>query len=259
MRSEFAIVSAMLGEVLEQLGFLDQAVIITRDAVEFAREQSTAFLFGFTLNWMASVYRTRGDIEETLATADALESLVEKYGLSDHLGKILIARGWATAKKGQRLQNLEMMNSGLKTLKGALKTDLRVEAQLEIVELSLISGDTKAGVAALQAIELSRPFGEGLLTFYVQFFKAYFLAMSGVETDAHEAEALFRSCLDHARKWQLKLPELNSATGLARLMARTGRRSEARAMLANIYNWFTEGFETAPLRGAKALLDELSG
>ena len=103
------------------------------------------------------------------------------------------------------------------------------------------------------------PMGEGLGTFYVQFFKGYFLAMSGAEADAHEAEALFRSCLDHARKWQWKLPELHAAAGLARLMARTGRRDEARAMLADTYNWFTEGFDTAPLREAKALLDELSG
>jgi mannose/fructose/N-acetylgalactosamine-specific phosphotransferase system component IIC len=161
-------------------------------------------------------------------------------------------------KKGQRMQNTEMINLGLETLKGALKTDLRIEAQLAIVEVSLIAGQTKGGLAALQAIETSRPFGEGLLTFYVQFFKAYFLALSGDEADAHGAEGLFRACLDHARKWQLKLPELHTATGLARLMARTGRRDEAHALLTEIYNWFTEGFDTAPLRDAKALLDDLS-
>jgi hypothetical protein len=156
------------------------------------------------------------------------------------------------------MQNIEMINLGLETLKGALKTDLRVEAQLAIVELSLIAGDIKAGLAALQEIELSRPFGEGLLTFYVQFFKAYFLALSGDEADASGAEDLFRACLNHARKWQLKLPELHTAIGLARLMARTGHREAARALLADTYNWFTEGFDTVALQDAKAVLRDLS-
>jgi predicted ATPase len=81
--------------------------------------------------------------------------------------------------------------------------------------------------------------------------------MSDAEADAHEAEALLRSCFNDARKWQWKLPELHSAIALAHLMALTGRRDEARAMLADTYNWFTEGFDTMPLRNAKALLDDL--
>ena len=52
--------------------------------------------------------------------------------------------------------------------------------------------------------------------------------------------------------------ELRATTSLARLLAKQGRRDEARAMLAEIYNWFTEGFDTADLKDAKALLDELN-
>lgn len=259
MRSDFAIVNAMLGDLLGQLGFLDQAVTTTRRAVEFAREQSTAFLYGWTLDWMAAVYRARADVGEMLAAAETLESLVEEYGLSDHLGRILVTRGWATAKKGLLTQNLEMTNRGLEMLRAALNTNRRVEAQFGIAEVALIAGDPKAALVAVQAMESLGPMGEGLGSFYVQFFKAYLLAISGDEAKSHEAEALFRSCLDHARKWQWKVPELHTATGLARLMALTGRRDEARTMLADTYYWFTEGFDTTPLRDAKALLDELNG
>jgi len=56
-----------------------------------------------------------------------------------------------------------------------------------------------------------------------------------------------------------KLWELRATTSLARLLAKQGKRDEARAMLADIYNWFTEGFDTADLKETKALLNELAG
>ena len=258
MKLGYAIVAAMLGYVLGELGFLEQGVTTTRRAVEFAREQSTAFMLGWTLDWMVQVYRARGEVGETLAAADALESVVKEYGLSDHDGRIFVARGWATARKGQLTQNLEMTNHGLETLRAALNTYNRVEAQFAIADIAARAGDANALLGALQTIESWGPMGEGAGSFYLQFFKAFFFAMSDAEADAHEAEALFHSCLDTARKWQWKLPELHTATGLARLMARTGRRDEARAMLAETYNWFTEGFDTADLKDAKALLDQLS-
>jgi predicted ATPase len=74
-----------------------------------------------------------------------------------------------------------------------------------------------------------------------------------------EAERLFRASIETAQHQQAKSLELRAATSLARLLMSQGRRDEARTMLAEIYGWFTEGFETADLTEAKALLDELSG
>ena len=72
------------------------------------------------------------------------------------------------------------------------------------------------------------------------------------------AEADFREAIALAQKMSAKSWELRAATSLARLLRDTGRLDEARAMLAEIYNWFTEGFDTADLKEAKALLEELS-
>ena len=71
------------------------------------------------------------------------------------------------------------------------------------------------------------------------------------------AEADFREALALAQKMGAKALELGTTTSLARLLDKQGRRDEARSMLAEIYNWFTEGFDTADLKDAKALLDEL--
>ena len=73
-----------------------------------------------------------------------------------------------------------------------------------------------------------------------------------------EAEREFRSAIDIARGQQAKSWELRAATSLSRLLASQHRRDEARAMLAEIYSWFTEGFDAADLKEAKALLDELN-
>src|SRR6266851_1883480 len=72
-----------------------------------------------------------------------------------------------------------------------------------------------------------------------------------------EAERCFRTAIEIARRQSARIAELRATTSLARLLANQGRRDEARVMLAEIYGWFTEGFDTADLKDAKALLDEL--
>jgi predicted ATPase len=72
-----------------------------------------------------------------------------------------------------------------------------------------------------------------------------------------EAEACFRAALEIARAQEARWWELRTATSLARLLAKQGHRDEARALLGEIYGWFTDGFDTRDLKDAKALLDEL--
>jgi len=84
------------------------------------------------------------------------------------------------------------------------------------------------------------------------------LATTGADAERLEAEKLLRSCVDFARERKAKLLELQAIAGLARLLRDTNRRDEARAMLAEIYNWFTEGFDTADLKDAESLLEELT-
>jgi predicted ATPase len=74
-----------------------------------------------------------------------------------------------------------------------------------------------------------------------------------------EAETCFRQALDIARRQQAKSLELRAAMSLCRLWQRQGKRDAARQLLAEVYGWFTEGFDTADLQEAKALLEELPG
>jgi predicted ATPase len=76
--------------------------------------------------------------------------------------------------------------------------------------------------------------------------------------DEQRAETSFRYALETARRQQAKSLELRAATSLARLSGKQGRRAEARDLLAPVCGWFTEGLDTADLKEAKALLDQLS-
>jgi len=84
------------------------------------------------------------------------------------------------------------------------------------------------------------------------------LLLMGDSTKTDEGETSFRAAVDLARSQSARSSELRATTSLARLLAGQGRRDEARAMLAEIYGWFTEGFDTADLKDARVLLDELS-
>jgi predicted ATPase len=80
----------------------------------------------------------------------------------------------------------------------------------------------------------------------------------GLESKDEEAEACFHKAIEIARRQQAKALELRAATSLARLWQHQGKRSEAHKVLSEVYNWFTEGFDTKDLQEAKALLEELS-
>ena len=84
------------------------------------------------------------------------------------------------------------------------------------------------------------------------------IALNSSDPDAAKAQAHFERALKIARAQQARSWELRAATGLARLWRDQGRRTEARDLLAPIYSWFTEGFDTLDLREAKALLDNLT-
>jgi predicted ATPase len=85
------------------------------------------------------------------------------------------------------------------------------------------------------------------------------ILLMGGKSDVPGAEQCFRAALEVARTQEAKWWELRATMSLARLLRDSGRRDEARTMLADVYNWFSEGFDTADLKDAKALLDELAG
>ena len=120
-----------------------------------------------------------------------------------------------------------------------------------------IAGQIEEGAALLdEALQIVERTGERWFAAELNRHKGQLLLRQG---HPEAAEELYRKALSIAREQEAKLWELRAAASLARLRRDQGRRAEARDLLAPVYGWFTEGFDTPDLKEAKALLDELNG
>ena len=135
-----------------------------------------------------------------------------------------------------------------------------------LAEVPGLLGQPEGGLAALdEALTLMEKTGERYYEAELHRQRGELLLLREAKShpdqgsrEQHEAEACFQHALDVARQQQAKSLELRAAMSLARLWQRQGKRIEARTLLAEIYGWFTEGFDTADLQEAKALLDALA-
>jgi predicted ATPase len=126
-----------------------------------------------------------------------------------------------------------------------------------LVEARLKMKQPVAGLQVLeQAFSRVEPTGERMYEPELYRLKGELLVLGGTANNA-QVEESFRTAIDIAHEQKARSWELRATTSLARLLAKQGKRDEARAMLADIYNWFTEGFDTADLKDANALLEEL--
>jgi len=135
----------------------------------------------------------------------------------------------------------------------------RLDDGLNAVTEALAAADEEERI---QEAEMHRLKGELLLRCHAEPSGAEQTSLRGAsridDSNAAEAQSCFERAVEIARRQSAKSLELRATTSLARLLDKQGRR-EARTMLLEIYSWFTEGFDTADLKDAKALLDELSG
>ena len=129
---------------------------------------------------------------------------------------------------------------------------------LHVAEACGRAGLADEGLAMVrEAFELVEQTGERLGVAMLHATRGELL-LAASEGNEVEAEACFHRALDVARSQEARSFELRAATSLARLWQQQGKRQEARELLAPIYAWFTEGFDTRDLKDAKALLEELA-
>ncbi|HEX6113924.1 MAG TPA: hypothetical protein VFZ10_16595, partial [Geminicoccaceae bacterium] len=239
-------------------GYPDQATMRSREALAAAYELNHAFTTSQALYltcWFHQVLRQPRVVE---ARARTLMKLATDHGLSAWAANGAVLYGWAVAEGGA-------VEAGLAELRHGLKTTEAMGVQQHTPGfLGLLAGlhlGTKNFGEALQALDEALARVDRLEE---RWFEADLLRLKGeallnVQSDqSAEAEACFHQALAVARDQGAHLWELRAATSLARLWRDQGRRAEAHDLLAPIYGWFTEGFDTADLKDAKALLYELA-
>ncbi len=167
-------------------------------------------------------------------------------------------RGWAVAARGQVEMGIAEMRQGLMS-SHPTRAGARLSYFLALLaEAYGHAGQAEEGLSVLaESLDLVEKTGERTWEAEVHRVKGELLLVRSAENTS-EAEACFNRAIDVARRQSAKSPELRAATSLARLWQAAGKTAEARELLAPVYGWFTEGFDTSDLTDAKMLLDELS-
>jgi tetratricopeptide (TPR) repeat protein len=234
------------------LGYPDRALLDLQDAWRLAEELKHPLTTVIALWFTAWVHCQRGERELAVANLDRLVSLGRPHAFSHWIDT---ADALANAMKRER-RSVGAVAELHRQLSSGHPTAWRMVACIcALAELCVDSGYAEEGLqvvgsipevhrSAFAAPEILRIEGE--------------LLLKREQPALGEAKRRFHEAIELARGRGEKSLELRAATSLARLLDRQGRREEAHAALAGVYGWFTEGFDTADLKAAKALLQELS-
>jgi len=248
-----------LAEVLWLLGYPTQALRQTHEALSMAQAQSNilhlVMIMGFAL--IPHVFRREGQI--VLERVEAARTLAAAHDFVQWVAHNTIFQGWALAEQGHAREGVAQMRQGLAAWR---QSGAEINRPFFLALLAMgyqRVGQMDQALRLLhEALALVDATGERWCEAELHRLKgALLLAQS--PAPGEEAEACFRQALDIARQQQAKSLELRAATSLSRFWQHQGKRVEARALLAPVYGWFTEGFDTADLQEAKALLEELGG
>jgi len=179
----------------------------------------------------------------------------QKVALMLALGPIM--RGWALAMQGQGVEGLTQLRQGLDAYRATGAEFQRPHFLSMLAEVYRSLGQPEAGLTALsEALTLVEKTGERYYEAELHRLRGELLLQHAAPEVSH-AETCFQRALDIARRQEAKSLELRAAMSLSRLWQQQGKRTEAYELLAPVYGWFTEGFDTADLQEAKALLEAL--
>jgi predicted ATPase len=246
---------AILGIVLFCLGYPAQALARSHAAIAEAQRLAhppslaSSLVLGAMPLWLA------GDDAALDERADQLVAVATEQGFPFWGAAGTIYRGWVKAKNGDVVEGISLLRSGGKAYR-ATGAEIAVPFFIALFASACeIAGQIEESSTQLDdAMQILERTGERWFAAELNRHKGRLLLRQG---HSEAAEELYRKALSIAREQEAKLWELRAAVSLARLRRDQGRRAEARDLLAPVYGWFTEGFDTPDLREAKALLDEL--
>ncbi len=189
-------------------------------------------------------------------TAEGIIALCAEHGLTAYSILAVGARGWAMAERGRHEEGFAQLQEALVAIRTMAAVNLPVCLCL-LAEACREAGRLDDGLNALTQALAAADENEN------RHYEAETHRLRGDlllrrnHSNVAQAQSCFERAIEIARDQSAKWVELRATTSLAALLAKQGKRAEARTMLAEIYNWFTEGFDTADLKDANALLDEL--
>jgi predicted ATPase len=252
------------------LGYPDQALSRSREALRLARELSHSFSQAHALICAAGLHLYRREVQAAQEQAAAAMELAREHEFSLILAMGTIVQGWVLAGQGQEEDGIAHIRRGLFTFRATGAELIQTHWLASLAEVYGKVGMPEHGLHALaEALALATKNGEryyeaelyrlkGTLTHQFQAGLAQAQGKSKArQNKSGEVATYLLKAIDIARRQQAKLLELRAAVSLGRLWQHQGKKEDARQLLAEIYGWFTEGFDTPDLQEARALLTEL--
>ncbi|MGE0826140.1 MAG: hypothetical protein AB7G75_30745, partial [Candidatus Binatia bacterium] len=276
---DFGIVYSAVAFSLWYLGYPDQALRNSEKAITLIRELAHPHSLALALHYACWIRQYRRESPATQKRAGELIMLANEQGFPFLLAWGTMYRAWALAQQGQEEEGIRHIRQGLAAAR-AMGAGVGVPYWLALLsELYGKTGQIEEGLSLLtEALTLVDKTEErfyeaelyrlkGTLTLQSQASPGQVKTSQDKSEDTAprpltpdpqgEAEACFLKAIEIAQKQQAKSLELRASTSLARLWQQHGKRTEAHTLLSEVYNWFTEGFDTKDLQEAKALLEEL--
>jgi predicted ATPase len=239
------------------LGYPTQGLTRSHEAVTLAQQITHPFSLGWVLSAAAIFHQFRREARCAQDCAEAVLSLATAQGFAQWIAYGSMLRGWALMHQGQAPEGITQLTQGLTAQRATGAEILRPYFLTLLVEAYGTLGQPEAGLTVLtEALPLADKTGARWHEPELYRLKGDLLLHQSSD-NATEAESCFHHALEIARNQRAKSFELRAVTSLAQLWQQQGRRQEAYDLLAPVYNWFTEGFDTADLQDAKALLDAL--
>jgi predicted ATPase len=246
------------GSTLWCLGYPAQALQRSQEALALAQTLAHPFSLAVAQYWVTSLHHRRHEPAACQAQADTLLTLATAQGFPLLVGLGTFLRGWALAMQGHGEAGIAQLHQGLVA---SLATGQELTWPYCLVLLAEASGQAsqveEGGRLLAEALPAFEASGRGDLLAEAYRLQGELLPRQPLP-EVSRAESSFHQALSIARRQQAKSWELRAAMSLSRLWQQQGKREEARQLLAAVYSWFTEGFDTADLQEARALLAALS-
>jgi predicted ATPase len=240
------------------LGYPEQGLTRSHEAVTLVQQLAHPFSLAFALSFAAIVHQFRREERAVQQCADASLHLAQEQGFPLLIARGVALRGWTLAHQGPAQAGIEQIYQGLTAWRATGAEIFRPYWLALLAEAHGTIGQPEAGLRALaEALTLADTTGERWYESEIYRLKGILLLQQSSDNQA-EAETCFAQAMAIAQNQQAKSLELRATTSLARLWQQQGKCQEARDLLAPVYNWFTEGFDTVDLLDAKALLHDLA-
>ena len=252
-----------LSWILWYLGYPDQALKRSYESLALARQLDHPFTLVFALGHAAQLHQFRREAQATQEKAAEAIALATKHGFSSYLTIGAIYQGGALLEQGQQERGFAQLRHAIAAWQGTGAEIAGPNFLAMLAKTYWKLGQTKEGLAALdEGLALVDKFGSHHHETELYRLKGELLLMQGGDTASPaciaEAEVCLSRALKIARRQHAKSFELQAAVSLSRLWQKIGKTKDALSLLAEVYGWFTEGFDTLDLKEAKALLNEWS-